>query len=570
MILRESQSSKSSLVLLSGMLFCALLAQAYDWTGAAKNFILNDRENWEASSSSTDRYVMRTNPGGSLTLNGDEVSFFDGAMLRFDAAGDIVCDFGAGRVLKDVGKSAATGFHVESTVNWKLASGQIFAAKAGYLSDNATLTVDGPNSVLDVTGDFIVRSQLEDQKLYQPHFVVTNGAGFRCTGIFEAGAGSYNCMATFAVAGEGSRLWAANLKVGHNQQSLNHVVTNRFDVLDKATVDVEGTLQVGAEHSDSFLTLSGPGTTVTAGSVQVAAMASVSNSVLTVDKGGTLTLNGDNALKVGFGGEKKGLTGNVLRVTGEGSKCLVKGAASIYHGGTLEVTDGGKVSFEKSPSFNDGAALMVADKGAVEAPGGISVCSGRTVFSGDSLTYSTIYMKEDGAELVFTNAVVNGGRLEMTRRSTVRLINSQLTIPSGIFMMGDASGGVETINNLERHVYVVGSNSWVKVSQSNGFYVRGKKTTIHFEIPKEGYSTEHAVFQIPKVTFESGRTLTVEVAVDPALCEAGGGKYELFSVAPDADKCTYVCDPQLVRIVQENGKLYARVRSNRGMIVIFK
>ena len=188
-----------------------------------------------------------------------------------------------------------------------------------------------------------------------------------------------------------------------------------------------------------------------------------------------------------------------------------------------------------------------------------------------NLNYTTSYMENNPSELVFTNATVTGTRIEMTQPSTIRLFNTHLSVTNGIFMMGDGSGGNAGNNANKRDVYVSGTDTWVRVTQDNGFYVRGSNTTIHVEIPAEGFSMNHPVFNIPKIQFEGSRHLRIEVTADPQLAQRGG-TYKLFHTSADnschSDLIDWTYDPALIAIDKSVSKeLRVRVRRLGGIII---
>ena len=184
----------------------------------------------------------------------------------------------------------------------------------------------------------------------------------------------------------------------------------------------------------------------------------------------------------------------------------------------------------------DGGELAVSDKISVGASGkaATSNCVVRVVDG--TLNYGTIYLYCDGNALDFSNATVSGTRIEMTRSSSIRLFNTHLTIPSGIFMMGDANGADAANNALKRDIYVGGTDTWVKVSASNGFWVRGSNTTMRVHIPAEGFSTSHPVFDLNKIVYGSGEhRLRIEVTADEPVEQANGTWYTLFKCSGFSD-----------------------------------
>ena len=121
----------------------------------------------------------------------------------------------------------------------------------------------------------------------------------------------------------------------------------------------------------------------------------------------------------------------------------------------------------------DGGRLDVSDKISVGASGRAATSNCVLRVADGTLNYGTIYLYCDGNELDFSNAAVTGTRIEMNRSSAIRLFNTHLTMPSGIFMMGDGNGSDAANNALKRDIYVGGTDTWVKVSENRGFWVPG-------------------------------------------------------------------------------------------------
>ena len=286
--------------------------------------------------------------------------------------------------------------------------------------------------------------------------------------------------------------------------------------------------------------------------------------------------------------------GNCARVvvSGEGSSFVGKNITAVT-GGVFRVEGGGAVKLQEALSLRN-ARIEASGSGSdfsvskdvtargtnvtFSATDGASITVPRlsvqnAVVEG-ALNYNRIYTEVSGGELVFTNATVSGTRIEMTAASTIRLYNTHLTIPSGIFMMGDASGGNAGNNANERHVYVGGTDTWVRVTQDNGFYVRGSNTTIHVEIPAEGFSKAHPVFDLPRISFESSRHVRVAVTADPRLTEKGG-TYTLFRTSLD-DSChsagiDWIYDPAVIDIDKSVSKeVRIKVKRLDGTMVIFR
>ena len=236
---------------------------------------------------------------------------------------------------------------------------------------------------------------------------------------------------------------------------------------------------------------------------------------------------------------------------------------------------------------NSSHAALEVNGGELTASGKVSVgASGKEATSNcvvrvvdGTLNYGTIYLYCDGNALDFSNATVSGTRIEMTRSSSIRLFNTHLTIPSGIFMMGDANGADAANNALKRDIYVGGTDTWVKVSASNGFWVRGSNTTMRVHVPAEGFSTNHPVFDLNKIVYGSdAHRLRVEVTADEPTEEADRACYTLFKCSGD-DSCRseqiewIVPDSDVVSIkIDKSVEKEVRIRVSRkcGLTLIIK
>lgn len=204
---------------------------------------------------------------------------------------------------------------------------------------------------------------------------------------------------------------------------------------------------------------------------------------------------------------------------------------------------------------------------------------GRASFKGCTVDYSRIMMSRDNAEISFEDCVVTGARLQMTQSNTVvRLINTQYTMAStpaaSLFMMGDGSGSENYENSSERHVYLGGTNTWLKNMNTSygGFFARGSNTTVHVSIPAEGFATDHPVIEVNGVSVERGR-LKIAIAVDPQLPVRGGGTYALIksnNAIPDRIDFTY--DPGLVSVLRssDDREIKIQVKNLKGTLLLFR
>ena len=312
---------------------------------------------------------------------------------------------------------------------------------------------------------------------------------------------------------------------------------------------------------------------------------------LFVQNGASLTIN--TALLVGGNGNN---VSAYACVTGAGSRL----SASVFTIGDngdspviartnlLRIADSAAAT---APTVNIGSksshAVLEVNGGELTASGKISVGASGNVATSNcvlrvadgTLNYGTIYLYCDGNALDFSNATLAGGRIEMTRSSSIRLFNTHLTIPSGIFMMGDANGGDPVNNALKRDIYVGGTDTWVKVSASNGFWFRGSNTTIRVHIPAKGFSTSHPVFDLNKIVYgSSDHRIRIEVTADEPTFTAAGTWYTFFRCSGD-DSCR---SDQIEWIVPESDdvsikidksvekEVRIRVNRKRGLMIILK
>lgn len=312
---------------------------------------------------------------------------------------------------------------------------------------------------------------------------------------------------------------------------------------------------------------------------------------LFVQNGASLTVN--TALIVGGGGNN---VSACACVTGAGSRLSASvfiigdngNSPAVPRVNTLRIADSATATASTvNVGNNSSHAVLEVNGGELTASGKISVgASGNEATSNcvvrvvdGTLNYGTMYLYCDGNELAFTNATVSGTRIEMTRSSSIHLFNTHLTIPSGIFMMGDASGEDPVNNALKRDIYVGGTDTWVKVSASKGFWFRGSNTTIRVHIPAEGFSTSHPVFDLNKIVYGSAEhRIRIEVTADRPTEEASGTWYTFFRCSGD-DSCrsdqiewvTHDTEQAVVKIDKsEEKEVRIRVSRKRGLMIILK
>ena len=569
-----------------GWAACALAA---DWTGNAGNFQLDDAANWSATPTTTTWCYVKTRPAQPFTVGGDG-DYFGGAMLRYTGSFAATNDFGAGAALTNVGLKAESAVHVESGAKLVQKSGGIRGFKGTkydgtYISNTSSFTLDGADTWFEQkTGSFTLRSTVSGNTVF-PNLFVTNGASLTVGDSLNIGGGEKNVSAYVCAAGEGTRVEANYVSIGVRSNTPEKAITNLLVIADSATA-AGNRMAVGWGSSFAACEVMGGTMTISEWMTVGSRVASASNCWVRVCSGGTFTNQGTTVIG-------RAEAGNCARVvvSGEGSSFVGKNITAIT-GGVFRVEGGGAVKLQEALSLGN-ARIEASGSGSdfsvskdvtargtnvtFSATDGASITVPRlsvqnAVVEG-ALNYNRIYTEVSGGELVFTNATVSGTRIEMTAASTIRLYNTHLTIPSGIFMMGDASGGNAGNNANERHVYVGGTDTWVKVTQDNGFYVRGSNTTIHVEIPAEGFSKAHPVFDLPRISFESSRHVRIAVTVDPKLV-GKGGSYWLFRTSTD-ESChsvgiDWIYDPEIIDIDKSVSKeLHIRVKQ-RGVTVIVR
>ena len=606
------------------VVFFACSASAYTWTGNAGNLLLTDAENWD-SPSSDNKYMVKKYPGGALKIGSDD--FFGGAMLRYGGNGTfaVTNDFGAEGELANVGKlTAASSLHVENGDTLVQKSGGIHAWSDMYISDGAHLILDGPSSWLTLEKCLKMRNQTSATAPPEyPDVFVTNGALLTVKGTLSIGFGGFNVAARVSAGGAGSRITANTIEIGYASPQM--ALTNTLVVADSAVVNCD-TAILGRTSSSSELYVDGGiftvSNTFTIGSYQANI---VSNTVLQITSGGVFT-NLTATTTFGLGNK---MNTSRVRVAGAGSSYVGTSNTTIYDS-IFSVEDGGSVEMGKLTvkdcdfDVDGGSARMgetalrdtsfrVADGGSAEmgkttfSNGVFSVENGGKVRqSGDFLVYDsrietggagsvfgagsakihslnvegvfdygTIYMDYDGGEFVCSNAVVTGSRIQMTNPCAIRLHNTHLSITNNYLMLGDGGSSDAAIKAYPRDIYVSGTDTWVRVVNSGvSMYIRGTNTTIHIDIPAEGLSADHPVFDLPKIGTENNAPpVRVVVSADTRLM-AKGGTYTLFRTADNTcqqdDRLQWIYDPKMMQIDKSVAN-EVRVRVKRcGFLVMFK
>ena len=325
-----------------------------------------------------------------------------------------------------------------------------------------------------------------------------------------------------------------------------------------ATVYPKLFVQNGASLTvNTALIVGGGGNNVSACACVTGAGSRLSASVFTIgDNGDSPAVPRVNTLRIA---DSATATASTVNVGNNSSHAVLEvNGGTLNVSGKLSVGNGGNSTADKTPEATTNCIVRVVD---------------------GTLNYGTIYLYRDGNSLDFSNATLAGGRIEMTRSSSIRLFNTHLTIPSGIFMMGDANGSDAANNALKRDIYVGGTDTWVKVSDSNGFWFRGSNTTIRVHIPAKGFSTSHPVFDLNKIVYGSAdHRIRIEVTADEPTVAAAGTWYTFFRCSGD-DSCR---SEQIEWIVPESDdvsikidksvekEVRIRVNRKRGLMIIIK
>ncbi len=455
----------------------------------------------------------------------------------------------------------AGNFYVNDTANWSGSvwnqalciigsqPGQRLTIKPGNGSffGGAELDYSG---AFAVTNDFGAGNTLADvgpQKTLGYSMRITDGAqlvqisgGIEANGVSDYKGTYIMDDSSFTIDGSDSSFYQKKGSVWLYANGGDTTVCPKLFVRNGASLTVNTSLIVGgyANNVSAYACVTGQGTTLTA-------------SVFTIgDNGDSAVLARTNLLRIA---DSATATASTVNVGGNSSHAVLE-----VDGGRLDVSD--KISVGVSGrAATSNCVLRVAD---------------------GTLNYGTIYLYCDGNELDFSNAAVTGTRIEMNRSSAIRLFNAHLTIPSGIFMMGDGDGSIAANNALKRDIYVGGTDTWVKVTASNGFWVRGSNTTIRVHVPAEGFSTNHPVFDLNKIVYGSAaHRLRMEVTAEKPLAQADGVWYTLFRCSGFADSAYsdqmewIVPESDLVKIEIDKSvgnEVRIRVRRKIGCTLIFR
>jgi hypothetical protein len=370
------------------------------------------------------------------------------------------------------------------------------------------------------------------------------------------------------VAGEGSLIGAGEIRMGFNSESPTLPVTNLVEVLDYATITAK-TFYVGYSSSRSVLKVDNGFMRISKlyvgnnGNNNVGA----SNCWMQISSGGVVTNYGSTVVG---SAPAEGIAR--VSVTGNGSSFVGLGTATLSN--ARVEAQGTGASF----SVNGDTTVSGAKRVSLSATDGASINVGKlnvaNAIVDGNLNYSQIFMNTSGGELVLTNATVTGTRIEMTQSSTIRILDTHLTLTSNHFMMGDGDGSKADNNALRRDVYVGGADTWIKLLDGEGLTVRGSNTTVHVEIPAEGFSTSHPVFDIKKIAFQTtSHRLRIEVTAESSKMNKGV-RHTLFRCSTgnscQSSQIDWIYDPNVIKIDKSVSGEVGVIVKNPGLMIFVR
>ena len=593
----------------------SLFAADRSWnpdTGGA----LNASTNWNSAPQNGDTLYVKKTLTGPLTLNtegGSEINLFGGAMMRYAGNLTVTNDFGAGNAVTNIGAGAASAMHVESGATVVHKSGKIVAYKGSqyegtYLTGKAKLVLDGPDAIFEQRGGCVTLRSNGASGLDREYLIVTNGATLAVTNTLRIGDNAAASEGHVIVTGVGSTAVVNSTYIGY--ADCPNGIENTLEIYDGAHF-TSSILELGRARTNDTLVVSGEGTLCSvlddfygrrAANVRILDRARLEAHDVQIGHNITdqskLTIAGDAVLYA----TRTVALYKVDAVVDHASLIVTNGPFWVSDKAVVAVTNGLVELRDAAGSIDGSASMVLADSalavtnkgfGASEAGsfyatnstiliGPISMyCAwnGRTGFDGCHVEYPRVRLQAAGAELAFTNTVAHGGRIEMTKASTVRIHNSQLRLDEKdatcILMMGAGDAG----DDLKRDIYVSGSNSYIYAWGSTyGLYVRGRDTTIHVSIPAEGLSTEHPLFDFKTLNFQTAaHRLKVEIDVDERLGLEGSRTYTLFhGNNASSQNIDYIYNPTNIALsvtrFPDDGysEVYVRVRSKRGSVLLVK
>lgn len=481
---------------------------------------------------------------------------------------------------------------------------------------------------------------VDQATITRPGFKVLDG-GKASFSIVKVGTGNGRAEGRLTVSGAGSKLLVKDaIELANQGGGDKGSLTNLLEVADGAYL-VAKRLSVGCAHSGTKAIFSG-GASAVISNLFVGCGATIGSNRLVVSSGAVVTNAirfGIGCGKDSNGGNTKyDLGGDEVLVEGEGSQLVTLGNdVKVCRGSRLVLADGGRFEAKKGMEYSNantaitsgtadivlaGGALqfcradsdgstfqipgygrLVGDGGALEIVGNatfrnrgivaltnatvssgynVSLCN-PTAFKGGSIDCKDVFFDSTTAVLTLEDVDMTCGRFQMeASNSVLRLVNTRLTIPedgeSRFFMLGGYNSNAIT-NAFERSICVSGTNTYVRSENAKyGIYFRGTNNTINVDIPAEGFSTAHPVFETPLFYIQNGFAAHVVITVDPALAKNGGGEYVLFKGKnAHSEEFDYVYDPETVELVRrgDNGdataELVIMVKSSRkGLSVLVR
>ena len=597
----------------------------------------DDLANWSETSipPNTSMFVQRQQ-SAPFTLKEKGLNpFFTNACIRYSGTITLTNDFGRGNCLTNIGMFADSGLHVEGSATLVHKSGAMHVCKgqkydAVFISDTSTLIVDGPDAELVSPHSINMRSSSIKDSTSYPTLIVRNGGRVDLGGYMSVGSGL--AEAHVLVTGEGSSLRLVgplNVAAAANtvaDQVSRVVVTNHADL-------VASRVNVGYDHPNALFEVSG-GATATIGKLYFGANGKTTSNNVARISGGAVVTNTESLVIGGYiesGNRQADCGGDLLSVEGEGTILYTQPDVYVQKCATLRVADKGKIIAKNGITFSsagpdghpatlefaggtletlDGKTLnglasarVFGNGGRLESSGTLNIVEGglfsvtnvdivlplpsvraanvnvsdRASMKGGSLTYQKLYLKDPESETVFEDTVLTGGRFEMSGSNTVvRMENVQWSVISNdstaIFMIG----GANSPDTFPRHLYISGTNTYVNATANKqyGLFARGEDITFHFDIPAEGYSTAHPVFEMSKFQrTNNNKGIKVKITVDPELARRGGGRYTLFKGTSSyvSGQDVYEYDPKLVKLDLQSGQVDVIVKSPKpGLMVIIR
>lgn len=394
------------------------------WTGHAKNFIWQSPGNWsQGAPAATQSALFKGNAtlsislggagpatAGSLTINGDQVSFTGGTLtlaapqpanalgrdLRILNGGSVTVAANAtinASTLVTVGDVLAGAFTPGALTVLGHLTTQVVEALDG------TVSVLGAGAVLTTTAEFVVGMQAS----------ISNGATLSGAGTdlaeVQVGAVQSNGDGTLSVGGAGSAIDIDRIYLGDGYAgTLNATggATVRLDFLD------------AGEFGDGFVNLSGAGTSLTTNGMLVGSAVPPIASVVSVTNGASLSI-GANGLTLEEGhlrldGSAQFSTGSFISLAGQieaaspaaGQSGLVNITSDISIG---ENADGSVVT---NVYADKGATLKFSGTISGDTVGTLQIGAGHVVLANGANSYGATQIYGGVVELAARGAAGSG------------------------------------------------------------------------------------------------------------------------------------------------------------------